>query len=190
MGNFESLWHADPLLNRDIFADDSSHPIDMMQWLFGMPESVMCEQSSMINPKIPNDTGVALFKYASGMIADISCQFTTIAAEIGTEVYGNDGSIQQYFVDGPSTKLPHSVDGLKWYIRGDTDWTISDIPSPAGHGERIYNQGVQLAEFLTGGESVCGVREARDSLRLVLACYVSARTGTRVAINDDRVYDI
>ncbi|MGI6239043.1 MAG: Gfo/Idh/MocA family protein [Christensenellales bacterium] len=191
MGNFESLWHADPDLNRDIFADDASHPIDMMNWIFGMPETVSCEMSSMINPKVPNDTGIALFKYKDGMIADISCQFTTVAAEIGTEVYGDKGSIQQYFVDGPSTKLPHEgVPGLKWYRSGDADWTLSEIASPKGHFERIYNQGEQLAAFLRGGETVCSAEEARDSLRLVLACYVSARTGTRVSVWDERVYEV
>ncbi|MBQ4089524.1 MAG: Gfo/Idh/MocA family oxidoreductase [Clostridia bacterium] len=189
-GNFETTWHANPELNRDIFADDSSHPINMMIWIFGMPESVSCEMSSMINPLVPNDTGIALFKYKSGMIADISCQFTTVAAEIGTEVYGDKGSIQQYYDDGPSTKLPHGTDGLKWYKQGDADWTISDIPSPKGHGERIYAQGKQLAEFLNGGEPVCSAEEGRDSLRCVLACYVSARTGERVSVWDDRVYDI
>jgi len=190
-GNFDTTWHANPVLNRDIFADDSSHPIDMMHWIFGMPETVMCEQSTIVNPKVPNDTGIALFKFANGMIADISCQFTTTAAEIGTEVYGENGSIQQYFDDGPSTKLPHEGKvGLKWYYRGDADWTDSDIPSPKGHGERIYGQGKRLAEFLNGGEPVCSAEDARDSLRLVLACYVSQRTGTRVSVWDERVYDI
>lgn len=189
-GNFDTTWHADPVLNRDIFADDSSHPIDMMHWIFGMPETVSCEMSTMVNPKVPNDTGIALFKFKDGMIADISCQFTTVAAEIGTEVYGDKGSIQQYYDDGPSTKLPHGTEGLKWYRQGDENWTISDIASPKGHGERIYNQGVQLAKFLNGGEPVCSAEDGRDSLRCVLACYVSARTGERVSVWDDRVYDI
>lgn len=189
-GNFDTTWHADPVLNRDIFADDSSHPIDMMHWIFGMPETVSCEMSTMVNPRVPNDTGIALFKFKDGMIADISCQFTTVAAEIGTEVYGDKGSIQQYYDDGPSTKLPHGVEGLKWYKQGDENWTVSDIASPRGHGERIYNQGVQLANFLTGGEPVCSAEDGRDSLRCVLACYVSARTGERVSVWDDRVYDI
>lgn len=189
-GNFENAWNVDPELNRDIFSDDSSHPIDMMHWVFGMPETVQCEMSTMVNPKVPNDTGIALFKYANGMIADISCQFTTVAAEIGTEVYGDKGSIQQYYDDGPSTKLPHGTEGLKWYRQGDADWTVSDIASPKSHGERIYGQGTKLAEFLRGGEPVCTVQEGRDSLRLVLACYLSARTGERVSVWDERVYDI
>ena len=173
MGNFETTWHASPELNRDIFADDSSHPIDMMHWIFGMPETVSCEMSTIVNPKVPNDTGIALFKYANGMVADISCQFTTTAAEIGTEVYGSTGSIQQYFDDGPSTRLPHEGKvGLKWYFEGDEDWTNSDIPSPKGHFERIINQAPFMAEFLKGGPSVCTAEEGRDSLRLVMACYL------------------
>ena len=191
MGNFETTWHASPELNRDIFADDSSHPIDMMHWIFGMPETVSCEMSTLVNPKVPNDTGIALFKYANGMVADISCQFTTTAAEIGTEVYGSTGSIQQYFDDGPSTRLPHEGKvGLKWYFEGDEDWTNSDIPSPKGHFERIINQAPFMAEFLKGGPSVCTAEEGRDSLRLVMACYLSARTGERVSVWDDRVYEI
>ena len=68
---FENTWHNDPALNRDIFADDSAHPIDMLNWLFGVPETVMAELSTMNSPKIPNDTGVALFKYKNGLIAEI-----------------------------------------------------------------------------------------------------------------------
>ncbi|MBQ8955127.1 MAG: Gfo/Idh/MocA family oxidoreductase [Clostridia bacterium] len=77
--NFENTWHVDPRLNRDIFADDSAHPIDMMHWMFGMPETVSCEMSTMVNPKIKNDNGVALFRYANGLICEISCCFTCVA---------------------------------------------------------------------------------------------------------------
>ena len=191
-GNFAETWHADPALNRDIFADDSSHPIDMMQWMFGMPESVMCEMSTMIDPRVPNDTGVALFRYPNGMIAEISCQFTTTAAEITTEIYGDKGSVQQYWGDAPSTnKLPHGTTGLKYYRSGDADWTISNIPTPPQHGLRLSAQALPLAEFLQGKRApICTAEEGRNDLRLVLACYVSARTGKRVLVSDDAVYEV
>ena len=190
--NFENVWHASPVYNRDIFADDSSHPLDMMQWIFGMPESVSCEMSTMVNPKVPYDNAVALFKYADGMIAEITCSFTCSASEITTEVYCTDGTIQQYFGDAPSTRLPRveKMPGLKWYRDGDDDWTESGIPSPAGHGERLGWQAGPLAEFLAGGPEVCTVYEGRNSLRLVLACYVSAREGRRVAIDDPQIYEV
>lgn len=190
--DFANTWHVAPEKNRDIFADDSSHPINMMQWIFGMPETVMCEMGTMLNPRIPNDNGIALFRYANGMVAEISCCFTCSAAEITTEIYCEKGSVQQYYGDGPATRLPR-VDGepgLKWFREGDSDWTDSGIPSPAVHGQRLKDQAVPLAEFLKGGPSVCTVEEGRETLRLVLACYLSAQRGERVSVWDDGVYDI
>ena len=35
MKDFENLWHVDPAMNRDIFADDAAHPIDFIYWHHG-----------------------------------------------------------------------------------------------------------------------------------------------------------
>lgn len=189
--DFENTWHASPKHNRDIFADDSAHPINMMLWIFGMPESVSCEMSTMVNPKIPNDNAVALFKYANGLICEISCCFTCSASEITTEVYCQNGTIQQYFGDNPSTRLPRpAMPGLKWFKEGDADWTDSGIESPKGHGARLGWQAGPMADFLKGGEAICSAEEGRDTLRLVLACYLSAREGRRVSVQDPRIQDI
>ncbi|MCL2815152.1 MAG: Gfo/Idh/MocA family oxidoreductase [Oscillospiraceae bacterium] len=190
---FGNVWHCDPELNRDIFADDASHPIDMLNWVFGVPETVMAEMTTAANPKVVNDNGVALFKYKNGMIAEISCYFSCSASEITTEVYGARGTIQQYYGDGCGTRLPRAEGqaGLKWFVEGETDWTNSGIPSPKGHGERLAAQAQPFADFLYGKRPpICDVREARESLRMVLACYVSAREGQRVRIDDMRVYDV
>jgi len=189
---FEKLWHADPKLNRDIFADDSAHPIDWMHSIFGMPETVSCEMSTMAKPLVPNDVGVAVFKYANGLIAEISCCFVTTAAEITTEVYCDNGAIQQYFGDLMSTKLPHNhMAGLRWYKSGDADWHNSEIASPAVHAERLDWQAKPMADYLNGKAGpICSVWDGRDSLRLVLACYLSAREGCRVRIDDPRIYEI
>ena len=191
--DFANSWHASPDLNRDIFADDASHPIDMLNWIFGVPETVMAELSTMNNPAVVNDNGVALFKYANGMIAEISCYFTCCAAEATTEVYGKSGSILQSYGDGPSTALrrPEGQPGLKWFVQGESDWIDSGIPSPKAHGERIAGQAQPFADFLNGKRGpICTAREGRDSLRMVLACYVSARTGERVRLDDPRIYEV
>jgi len=191
--DFASTWHASPELNRDIFADDASHPIDMLNWVFGVPETVMAEITTQHNPKVANDNGVALYRYPNGMIAEISCYFTCIASEITTEVYGAKGAILQSYGDAVSTRLPRpeGQPGLKWTLDGEDHWTDSGIPSPAGHGERLAAQAQPFAEFLRGERApICSVREARDSLRMVLACYLSVREGARVRIDDPRVYEI
>ena len=47
-----------------------------------------------------------------------------------------------------------------------------------------------MAEFLKGGAPICTAEEGRDTLRLVLACYLSAREGKRVSVYDPRVQEI
>jgi len=191
--DFEHSWHNTPKYNRDILADDSSHPVDMMNWIFGVPETVYAEISTMHSPAIPNDTAVLLFKYANGMIAEITCPFACVASEITTEVYGAKGAILQSYGDAVSASLPRpeGQPGLKYFHLGDTEWTDSQIPSPKAHRCRLEDQAVPFAEFLHGKrEPICTVYEGRDDLRMVLACYLSAREGARVRIDDPRVYEI
>ncbi|MBR5743344.1 MAG: Gfo/Idh/MocA family oxidoreductase, partial [Clostridia bacterium] len=192
-GDFENAWHSQEHYNRDIFADDSAHPIDMINWMFGVPETVSCEMTTIANLKVKNDNGVALFRYANGMIAEITCNFACTASEITTEIYGTKGTILQSYGDAVSTQLPRPAGqpGLKYYVLGDADWTDSGIPSPARHGERIAAQGEFFAKFLRGESGpICSVYEARDSLKMVLACYLSAREGRRVRIDEPALYDI
>lgn len=190
---FYETWHCSPVYNRDIMADDSSHPIDMMNWIFGMPETVSAEVSTMSDPRNRNDTAVMLFKYANGMIAEITCPFACSASEITTEVYCETGAIIQSYGDGVSTFLERPADqpGLKYYKRGDKAWTDSGIPSPATHGQRLVDLAEPMADFLNGKRGpICSVYEGRDDLRLVLASYLSVREGCRVRVDDPRVYEI
>lgn len=191
MGNFADTWHANPVYNRDIFADDSSHPIDFLYWLMGMPQTVSAELSSLADPRVPNDNAIAVYKYADGALAEIMCSFTCLAAENTVEIYCEKGTILLNYGDVPSTVVPHPTNGLKWMFDGDSDWTYSDIPSPASHGERIAGQSKALADFLCGRSGpVATAAEGRDVLRMTLACYVSNENGSRVNLDDGRIQDM
>lgn len=189
---FQTMWHVDERLNRDIFADDSAHAVDWLYSLFGMPATVSCEMATMHIPQVKNDTGVALFRYENGLIVEMMFSSVCSAAEITSEGYFEKGALQHYGGDGPATRLPHeSQAALKWFVEGDSDWRVSDIPLPAGQWDRIKAQAKPLADFLNGKRpAICGAREARDSLKMVLACYLSAREGCRVRLDDSRLYDI
>jgi predicted dehydrogenase len=183
--NFDQMWHADPVLNRDMWADDASHPIDFIHWLLGMPETVTAELMDLVNPKVPRDNGIAIFRYKDGPLAEVSCSFTCVAGENTTEVVGEKGVAIQNYGDGPSCGVPRPKDapGLKWFLHGESDWHTSEIPSPPGHGERIAGLARPLADFLNGRRGpIADARDARDSLRLVLACYPSSDEGRRVTL--------
>ncbi len=185
--DFDSSWHVNPELNRGIWADDAAHPIDFMYWMLGEPVSVTAEIDTLLNPKIPDDQGIAVFRYADGCFAEVCCSFTCVAGENTTEIIGERGVVIQNYGDGPSCGVPRmpGAPGLKWFLHGRPDWIDSAIPSPPGHGDRIAGLAEPLLHFLQGRRpAVATAEEGRASLRMTLACYESARTGRRVFIQD------
>jgi len=174
-----------PELNRDIFADDAAHPIDFLYWLLGMPASVVAEMGTLLNPRIPNDNGIAVFRYPDGAFAEASCSFAAVGGENTTEIVCQNGVIVGNYGDVLSTMVPRPAGGvqLKWYLKDDGAWTVSDLPDIANQGERIAGLAGPLAEFLRGRRPpVATAEEGRDVLRLVLACYESNETGKRVRL--------
>ncbi len=190
MPNFASSWHVDPALNRDIFADDASHPIDFLLWLLGEPDTVMAEISTGWDPKVPNDNGIAVFRYASGVLAEVVCSFVSSGGENTTEVTAEKGNVVQNYGDAITCSVPRSPDapGLKWYSAETKQWTVSEIASPTSQRDRIAGLAEPLAAFLHGRRPpIATAEEARAALRMTLACYVSVREGRRVRIGDPSI---
>lgn len=187
---FADSWHVDPALNRDIWADDTSHPADFLHFLLGAPETVTAEVDTLYNPRIPMDNGIAIYRYPGGPIAEICCSFTCTAAENTMEIIGEKGSIVQNYGDVPSCNVPRPEGalGLKRYDAEAGDWTAGETASPPNHGHRIRGLAGPLAAFLKGErEAIATAEEGRISLRMVLASYVSAREGRRVRLDDPAI---
>jgi len=186
-------WHVDPVANRDMWADDAAHAIDFIHWLLGVPDTVTAEIGSLLNPKIPMDNGIAIYRYADGPIAEVCSSFTCSAGENTTEIVAENGVVIQNYGDAPSCGVPRAPDapGLKWYNTERKEWIFSDIPTPDGHGHRIAALAGPISEFLHGERpAIATAEEGRTSLRMVLACYISTREGRRVRIDDDTVADV
>ena len=184
--DFEKSWHVQPELNRDIFADDSAHPIDFLYWLHGMPVSVFTELSTLLNPAIRNDTGIMILRYADGSLGEVSCSFVALAGENVTEVICEHGVIIENYGDVPSCNVPRPPGGgaqLKWYLQKTGNWNVSDLPEIKNHGERLTGLAAPLAEFLHGNRPpIATAAEGRDVLRIVLAGYDSANQGKRISL--------
>ncbi|MFP4382313.1 MAG: Gfo/Idh/MocA family protein [Candidatus Sumerlaeia bacterium] len=178
-------WHFKPELNRDIFADDASHPMDFMLWLLGKPKSLTAELETLLDPKTPNDNGIVLLGYEDGPLAEISCSFTCVAHQNTTEIIAEKGTILQDFGDVPACKAERAdgQSGLRWYWQEDGKWTRSDIPSPREHSERLAGLAGPLGDFLNGKRGpIASAEEGRECLRLILACYESSEKGKRLFV--------
>ena len=182
---FEDTWHVKPELNRGMWADDASHAIDFILWLFGKPESVVAEIDTLRSPKVPDDHGIAIFRYADGAFAEVVSSFTCLAGENTTEIVGEEGVIIQNYGDGPSCSAPRPKDavGLKWLVKGAKQWTNSPIATPHNHRERIEALAPELLRFLRGERApIATAEEGRTALGMTLGCYESAHAGRRVQI--------
>ncbi|MEA2709059.1 MAG: hypothetical protein QOF78_1660 [Phycisphaerales bacterium] len=184
---FEKTWHVDNKLNRGMWADDASHAIDFLLWLLGEPESVVAEIATLRDENVPDDHGIAIFRYQDGTFAEVVSSFVCLAGENTTEIVGEDGVIIQNYGDGPSAQVPRPAGavGLKWFLKGSKEWFNSATASPAAHGERIAALAPELLKFLKGERPpICTAREGLTSLRMTLACYRSAELGRRVRIEE------
>ena len=180
---FENSWHVQPGLNRGMWADDAAHAVDFIYWLLGRPRSVFAEIDTLVNPKVPDDHGLAVFRYADGTFAEVVSSFTCVAGENTTEIVGERGTVIQNYGDVPSCHPPRARDavGLKWFLRDGTQWIDSGIPSPAAHVERLKALAAPLAEFLHGRRApIATAAEGREVLNLILACHESSATGRRI----------
>ena len=184
--DFDQSWHVDAALNRDIFADDAAHPADFLLWLLGMPHSVGAELGTLGNPAIANDNAIAIFRYADGTFAELSCTFAAAAGENVCEVVCERGTIIANYGDQVSCMNPRPPGAvqLKWFLQGGGGWTVADIPDIASQGERIAALALPLAEFLHGARpALATASEGRQALAMILACYEAAASGRRITLH-------
>ncbi len=170
--DFHTTWHVKPELNRGMWADDSSHAIDFLLWLLGEPVTVSAEIATLRRPDVPDDHGIAIFRYADGMMAEVASSFVCLAGENTTEIVAENGVVIQNYGDLVSAAAPRAPDavGLKWLLKGDKDWTRSPLPSPNNQGVRIVALTQPLLDFMTGrGPVIATAEEGREALRMTLA---------------------
>lgn len=187
---FGQTWHTNPELNRDIWADDAAHPFDFMLWMLGLPETVTAEIASLHDPDVPHDNGVAILRWPSGAVGEVSCSFTAWAGENTTEIYAEHGAVVQNYGDAISAAVPRDpgAEGLRRFDPAAGKWVGSGIATPTNHFERIEALAAPLAAFLHGeAPPLASASDGRDALKLVLASLLSSRSGTRVSLNDPRL---
>jgi predicted dehydrogenase len=134
----DAAWHIDATANVGMFFDDAVHATDFFFWLFGRPVSAMAEIGNVLTDVAPDDTGLAIYKWDSGLMASLCNASVTLAGENTCEIYGDKGVIIQNWDDGVSlAHAPPGAAALKLWRAGEQKWEEFDHALPAGHFERI-----------------------------------------------------
>ena len=180
--NGPTRWHIDPEKNMGMFMDDASHATDFIHWVMGRPISVMAEIQNTVTDVAPDDTGVAIYRYASGAMVVLLNSSVTLAGENTTEIYGDQGVLIQNYDDAVSTSIaPEGGVALKLYTRETPQWQDLGMPIPESHGERIAGVPRSFIDCLRHDtEPSVTAEDGRVSVEMVLGAYRSAREGRRV----------
>ena len=180
-------WHIDPELNMGMWMDDASHPADLFYWWFGMPSSVVAEIDNVLTNVAADDSGLAIYRWPSGLMAYIFNSSVVLVGENTTEIYGDRGVIIQNYGDGPSCALPilAGMPAVKLYQadQHDAGWQHLGIAAPAGgHGERIWAVARGILDDYRAGKPRVSAAHGKASIQMILGAYQAAREGRRVPL--------
>ncbi|MEM7531103.1 MAG: Gfo/Idh/MocA family oxidoreductase [Chloroflexota bacterium] len=177
-----SRWHFDPEKNMGMFMDDASHATDFIHWIMGRPISVMAEIQNTITDMSPDDTGMAIYRFADGSMVELLNSSVTLAGENTTEIYGDQGVLIQNHDDNPSTHvLPERPVLLKLYTKDNPQWQDLGFAIPKSHGERIAHVPYAFIDCLKNDtEPTVTGHDGRVAVEMVLNAYQSAASGQRV----------
>lgn len=183
--DFRRAWFQDPRLSGGgTLIDEGIHAADLLRWLFGDPEWVSAVTSRAGLGLAVEDTAVATFAYADGLIAEISTSWCFQAAEASVEIFGTDGTVILTGVDLASRdhgRAPY----LKYFSRkGDASTWVGLDMTPGFLTPAFHEQGPRqfFRCLIDGSQPPVTLEDGMRSLAMIEAAYRSASQGARVQV--------
>ncbi len=163
------------------FMNQASHYIDLLDWLIGPVESVMAYTGTLARNIQVEDTGVAALHWRNGAMGTLNVTMLTHPKnfEGSITILGENGTVR---VGGVAVNEIQQWDFADNWIDPDSIKNASyTTTSVYGLGHPIYYENV--IRTLQGKEKAkTDGREGLKSLELLVALYLSARDGKRIAL--------
>ncbi|MBI3708280.1 MAG: Gfo/Idh/MocA family oxidoreductase [Proteobacteria bacterium] len=157
--------------------DEGIHGTDFLRWMFGEPETVSTTISGTALGLPVEDTAIAVFRYANGLIAELVCGWSFAAADNSIEIYGLKGSAVLSGVDLASRDITQGG-YLRTFLGGERRWTVSPtVPRFKSGGFHQQNALAFLDSLARKVPPPIGLEDGRRALELVLCAYEAARSG-------------
>lgn len=169
--------------------DEGVHGADLLNWLFGLPQTVSAETTAAIAGLAVDETATALFRYGDGMLAELTASFLLSAADVSVELYGTRATALLSGVDLASRDITASgFLRISREVDGAREWETIDITPRFKLGQFHHQNAIGFLHCLrTGARPPAGLAEGRAALMMIESAYRAARTGQRQAISPDAV---
>lgn len=168
-------WFRDEKLSGGAILDLHIHDVDIINWLFGMPEAVSVAAANVI-PGAGYDCLSAVYHYPNNVFVHASCDWTISHDKFNTRVTRVNFEKGYVYCD--------RTGGRQVFIKMASDGTSTDL-SEFLSSDFFYNEIMYYVDCLTNGSAVnlCPPHESIQAVRLVEAERESAnRGGARVEL--------
>jgi len=176
-----AAWRGTWEFDGGAFMNQASHYVDLLDWLVGPVESVQAYTATLARNIEVEDTGVVSIRWRAGALGSMNVTMLTYPKNLegSITILGEKGTVRLGGV--AVNKIEH------WeFAEPDPDDQLVEqasyeTASVYGYGHRLYYDNVIRALRGEVAPETDG-REGLHSLELLIATYLSARDGKRVAL--------
>jgi UDP-N-acetyl-2-amino-2-deoxyglucuronate dehydrogenase len=176
-----AAWRGTWEFDGGAFMNQASHYVDLLDWLIGPVESVQAYTATLARNIQVEDTGVLSVRWRNGALGSMSVTMLTYPKNLegSITIIGEKGTVR---LGGVAV---NRIDHWQFAEPDDDDRLIEqasyDTTSVYGHGHVPYYENVIQA---LRGQAVAETdgREGLHSLEILIATYLAARDGRRVAL--------
>lgn len=176
-----AAWRGTWEFDGGAFMNQASHYVDLLDWLIGPVESVQAYTATLARNIEVEDTGVVSIRWRTGALGSMNVTMLTYPKNLegSVTVLGENGTVR---LGGVAV---NRIDRWEFSDSDPDDALVEqasyDTTSVYGFGHPLYYDNVIKA--LRGeAEPETDGREGLHSLELLIAMYLSARDGRRVAL--------
>lgn len=163
------------------FMNQASHYIDLLDWIAGPVESVMAYTGTLARDIEVEDTGVAAIRWRNGAMGTLNVTMLTYPKNMegSITILGEKGSVR---IGGVAVNEIQAWDFADQHDDEENVRKASyETSSVYGFGHPLYYDNV-INTLRGETEAETDGREGLKSLELLIAMYLSARDGKRVAL--------
>jgi UDP-N-acetyl-2-amino-2-deoxyglucuronate dehydrogenase len=166
-----------------VLTNQASHHVDLLEWMFGEVDSVMCMTKTQLVQIETEDTAVAILKFKNGALGVIEATTATRPSDLegSLSILGSTGSV---VIGGFAV---NKIDTWQFVNNNPEDAAVINSfkeqpPNVYGYGHIEYLKNV-IYSIENNSRALVEGLDGRKSLELINALYESSETGKEVFLH-------